>query len=131
GGGERRRWVRVRDRRHGGPAASHRHPPPPGLRHQPLRAVVPLHHRIGGDPLLSQPDSPGGDLDRRRVRAGPGYSWGTSFDLLASCSAKAVAYLPFLARLRILRQWAGVCDISPDASPIMGFTPVQNLLVTT
>lgn len=61
----------------------------------------------------------------------PGYSWDTSFDLLSSCSAKAVAYLPFLASLRILRQWAGVCDISPDASPIMGFTPIEDFLITT
>jgi sarcosine oxidase subunit beta len=39
--------------------------------------------------------------------------------------------LPFLRDLRVLRQWTGVCDISPDYSPIMGATGVDGLLVTT
>jgi sarcosine oxidase, subunit beta len=61
----------------------------------------------------------------------PGYSNAATFDLLSSCAAKAVAYLPFMRNLRVLRQWAGVCDISPDASPIMGSTPVEGFYVTT
>jgi sarcosine oxidase subunit beta len=39
--------------------------------------------------------------------------------------------LPFLANLRILRQWTGVCDMSPDDSPVLGRTPVEGLLITT
>jgi sarcosine oxidase, subunit beta len=39
--------------------------------------------------------------------------------------------LAFLRDLRVLRQWTGVCDMSTDYSPIMGFTPAQNFLVTT
>ncbi|HSJ34238.1 MAG TPA: FAD-dependent oxidoreductase, partial [Acidimicrobiia bacterium] len=37
----------------------------------------------------------------------------------------------FMRDLRVLRQWAGVCDISPDASPIMSSTPVEGFYVTT
>jgi len=29
-------------------------------------------------------------------------------------------WLPFLENLRILRQWAGICDMTPDYSPIIG-----------
>jgi sarcosine oxidase subunit beta len=36
-----------------------------------------------------------------------------------------------MADLRILRQWAGVCDMTPDYSPVMGETGVDGLLVTT
>jgi sarcosine oxidase subunit beta len=61
----------------------------------------------------------------------PSYSYASTFEFLQSCSAKALAMFPFMAHLRILRQWAGVCDISPDASPVMGFTPVDGFLVTT
>jgi sarcosine oxidase subunit beta len=61
----------------------------------------------------------------------PSYSYSSTFEFLQSCSAKALAMFPFMADLRILRQWAGVCDISPDASPVMGFTPVDGFLVTT
>lgn len=38
---------------------------------------------------------------------------------------------PSFGRLRIMRQWAGICDISPDASPIVGTTPIQNLFIST
>ena len=41
----------------------------------------------------------------------------------ASCGAtraRSRHLLPFLRDLRILRQWAGICDIWPDYSPIMG-----------
>jgi sarcosine oxidase subunit beta len=34
---------------------------------------------------------------------------------------------PSLSRLKLLRQWAGIVDISPDTTPILGKTPVQGL----
>ena len=33
---------------------------------------------------------------------------------------------PFLGQARILRQWAGVTDMTPDYSPVMGLSPVEN-----
>ena len=39
--------------------------------------------------------------------------------------------LPFLRNLRVLRQWTGICDMSPDYSPIMSKTGVENFLITT
>lgn len=32
---------------------------------------------------------------------------------------------PFLSGVRVMRQWAGLCDLTPDFSPIMGLTPVE------
>jgi sarcosine oxidase subunit beta len=29
----------------------------------------------------------------------------------------------------VLRQWAGLCDITPDFSPVLGVTPVDGFLV--
>jgi sarcosine oxidase subunit beta len=34
---------------------------------------------------------------------------------------------PIFSRLRFLRQWGGIVDTCPDASPIIGKTPVENL----
>jgi sarcosine oxidase subunit beta len=34
-----------------------------------------------------------------------------------------------MSRAHLLRTWAGIVDVSPDASPIIGRTPVQNLFV--
>ncbi|MBX6320339.1 MAG: FAD-dependent oxidoreductase [Rhodospirillaceae bacterium] len=36
---------------------------------------------------------------------------------------------PFLAEVRILRQWAGMADMTPDFSPIMGLTPLENYYI--
>jgi len=38
-----------------------------------------------------------------------------------------VELFPSLSRLKLLRQWAGIVDISPDTTPILGKTPVQGL----
>ncbi|MEX1994167.1 MAG: sarcosine oxidase subunit beta family protein [Steroidobacteraceae bacterium] len=42
----------------------------------------------------------------------------------------AVELFPCLGRLRVMRQWAGLVDISPDTSPVMGLTPVAGLYVS-
>jgi sarcosine oxidase subunit beta len=38
-----------------------------------------------------------------------------------------VALFPMFSRLRIMRQWGGIVDVCPDASPIIGKTPIENL----
>jgi sarcosine oxidase subunit beta len=42
----------------------------------------------------------------------------------------AVELFPCLSRLRVMRQWAGIADISPDTSPIMGLTPIEGLFIS-
>ena len=39
--------------------------------------------------------------------------------------------LPIFSRLRLMRQWAGVCDMAYDVSPIVGKTPLENLYIST
>jgi sarcosine oxidase subunit beta len=39
----------------------------------------------------------------------------------------AVALMPSISRLRILRHWGGIQDMTPDGSPFIGRTPVENL----
>jgi sarcosine oxidase subunit beta len=36
---------------------------------------------------------------------------------------------PMFRRMRMLRNWAGIVDVTPDRSPILGKTPVQGLYV--
>jgi sarcosine oxidase, subunit beta len=57
------------------------------------------------------------------------YSTKSTFDFLAGASSRAIDLLPFMAKLRILRQWAGVCDMTPDYSPLLGPTEVENFYV--
>ncbi|MDR3511204.1 MAG: sarcosine oxidase subunit beta family protein [Caulobacteraceae bacterium] len=37
--------------------------------------------------------------------------------------------MPALGRVRLLRQWAGIVDVVPDSSPILGETPVEGLFI--
>ncbi|MEO3872275.1 sarcosine oxidase subunit beta family protein [Nonomuraea sp. B12E4] len=41
--------------------------------------------------------------------------------------AAALELFPIFSRVRVLRTWAGVVDVSPDASPVIGPTPVEGL----
>jgi sarcosine oxidase subunit beta len=43
--------------------------------------------------------------------------------------AAAVELFPVFAGARVLRTWAGIVDVCPDASPIVGPTPVEGLFV--
>jgi sarcosine oxidase subunit beta len=55
------------------------------------------------------------------------YSQRGSFPVLEQTIAALVALFPAFSRLRLLRQWAGIVDVCPDASPIIGTTPVEGL----
>jgi glycine/D-amino acid oxidase-like deaminating enzyme len=39
----------------------------------------------------------------------------------------AVALIPSISRLRLLRHWGGIQDMTPDGSPFIGRTPLRNL----
>jgi sarcosine oxidase subunit beta len=49
---------------------------------------------------------------------------------VASATLAAICELfPFASRLRMMRNWGGVVDTTPDRSPIIGATPVPGLYV--
>ena len=57
------------------------------------------------------------------------YSMRASLEFLEEVAAHVLQLMPSLAGLRVLRQWAGLCDMTPDYSPIIGTTPVEGFLV--
>jgi sarcosine oxidase subunit beta len=59
------------------------------------------------------------------------YRQATTFSYLQACARKAVTVLPFLSKLRILRSWTGICDVSTDFSPILGNSGVDGFLLST
>ena len=61
----------------------------------------------------------------------PSFAYRSSHDFVQQVCRRALLLLPFMANLRVLRQWTGVCDMSPDYSPILGPTGVPGFLVTT
>jgi sarcosine oxidase, subunit beta len=46
-------------------------------------------------------------------------------------AAHTIELLPQLERAKVLRTWMGLCDLSPDYSPILGKTEIDNFHVST
>jgi sarcosine oxidase subunit beta len=52
------------------------------------------------------------------------YSMDGSLEFTEEVATHLLELMPALDKVRILRQWAGICDMTPDFSPVMGPTPV-------
>lgn len=56
---------------------------------------------------------------------------GTStFPFLEYSARHTLELFPQLESAKILRQWTGLCDLSPDYSPILGVTEVDGFLIS-
>ena len=64
----------------------------------------------------------GGDLDGYNS-----YSQRGNLPLVEHVVTEGLAMIPALSRIRILRQWAGIMDMTPDGSPLICKTPVEGL----
>ncbi len=109
------------------------------IRTHPLQALVTNAYAPGFGPIVASSEllcyvsqtARGQMLMGAEFDSQPSYSRQSSYEFLQSVSAKVTYLLPFLRDLRVLRTWAGICDISPDYSPIMGSTGIDGLLITT
>ena len=59
----------------------------------------------------------------------PLYSTRSSLEFKEGLMAHILELFPFLSKVKLLRQWAGMADMTPDFSPIMGETPVENYYI--
>jgi len=64
----------------------------------------------------------GGDLDGYNSYAQRG-----SLATVEDVCTQGMALMPMLGRLRMLRSWGGLMDMSMDGSPIIDVTPIKNL----
>ncbi len=109
------------------------------VRTHPLHAFVTNDYAQGFPVILSSTELACyvSQTDRGQMLIGaefdsqPSYSRQSSYGALRSYSYKITRLLPFLRDMRILRTWAGICDISVDYSPIMSATGVDGFYVTT
>ena len=56
----------------------------------------------------------------------PLYSTRSTLDFMEGLMGHVLELFPFLGNLKILRQWAGIADMTPDFAPIMGVSPINN-----
>lgn len=55
----------------------------------------------------------------------PSYSTSGSLEFVEGVAAHVLELMPALHQVKVLRQWAGLCDMTPDFSPILGATAVE------
>lgn len=61
------------------------------------------------------------------IDAYTGYGQRGSFQTIEHTLEAIVELFPMFSRVRMLRQWGGIVDVSPDACPIISCTPVDGL----
>jgi len=57
------------------------------------------------------------------------YSTRSTLDFKEGLIGHMLELFPFLGEVRLMRQWAGMTDMTPDFSPVMGETPVANYYI--
>lgn len=53
------------------------------------------------------------------------HSTRSTLDFTEGLAAHMLELFPFLSHVKIVRQWAGMADMTPDFAPIMGKTPIE------
>ncbi|NKB58175.1 MAG: FAD-dependent oxidoreductase [Alphaproteobacteria bacterium] len=104
------------------------------IRTYPLQAMVTVPLKPFLDPMISSTalHTYVSQTARGELVIGGGsdpyelYSTRSTLDLKESLIADTLELFPFLAEVKLMRQWAGMTDMTPDYSPIMGESPVQN-----
>jgi len=49
----------------------------------------------------------------------------STLDFVEGLSSHMLDMFPFLSNVKVMRQWAGMADMTPDFAPIMGKTPIE------
>lgn len=58
-----------------------------------------------------------------------GYGQRGSFHTIEHTLQAIVEMFPIFSRVRMNRQWGGIVDVTPDACPIIGLTPIKGLYI--
>jgi sarcosine oxidase subunit beta len=57
------------------------------------------------------------------------YAQRGAFHVIESQMGTLLELFPTFSRLKMMRSWGGIVDVCPDASPIIGKTPIENLFI--
>ena len=129
-GRARRRRALLRARGDGRAAAAAPAPPAAGARLRAARAGPRLRGHVERGPRLRQPGAQGRAGDGRRASTPTTATASAAASTSSSAQmAAALELFPIFARAHVLRTWGGIVDVTPDASPIVGPTPVDGLYV--
>ena len=125
------RGLEHADLRHGRRAAADHHPHPAGVRDRADEAAA---RRRRSSPRrctsTSRQTDRGEFLMGAEIEPWTTYRMQGTLNFLQEVTRHTLELFPQLEHARLLRSWAGLCDLSPDYSPILGQTEVENFHVS-
>src|SRR5580700_5730098 len=94
---------------------------------EPIKPFVNHVISFGGDFFYISQSNKGGLVFGGHLDGFNSYTQRGQFPKVQSIAESAVALIPSTSRLRLLRHWAGIQDMTPDGSPFICRTPIRNL----
>ncbi|PBB52161.1 MULTISPECIES: sarcosine oxidase subunit beta family protein [Mesorhizobium] len=94
---------------------------------EPIKPLV--HHVVayGADHFYVSQSDKGGLVFGGGLDGYNSYAQRGNLGVVREVAEASIAMMPCISRLRILRHWGGVMDMTPDASPIICPTPIDGL----
>jgi sarcosine oxidase subunit beta len=94
---------------------------------EPIKPFVDHVISFGAELFYISQSDKGGLVFGGHIDGFNSYTQRGQFPKVQTVAECAVALIPSISRLRLLRHWAGIQDMTPDGSPFVGRTPIDNL----
>jgi sarcosine oxidase subunit beta len=94
---------------------------------EPIKPFVDHVISFGAELFYISQSDKGGLVFGGHIDGFNSYTQRGQFPKIQTVAECAVALIPSISRLRLLRHWAGIQDMTPDGSPFIGRTPRDNL----
>ncbi len=94
---------------------------------EPIKPFVDHVISFGAELFYISQSDKGGLVFGGHIDGFNSYTQRGQFPKVQNVAECAVALIPAISRLRLLRHWAGIQDMTPDGSPFLGRTALRNL----
>ncbi|MCA0028706.1 MULTISPECIES: sarcosine oxidase subunit beta family protein [unclassified Mesorhizobium] len=94
---------------------------------EPLKPLVDHVVAYGADHFYVSQSDKGGLVFGGNLDGYNSYAQRGNLGVVGEVAEAAIALMPCISRVRLLRHWGGVMDMTPDASPIICPTPIEGL----
>ncbi len=94
---------------------------------EPIKPFLDCVISFGAELFYVSQSDKGGMVFGGHIDGFNSYTQRGQFPKVQTVAECAVALIPSMSRLRLLRHWAGIQDMTPDGSPLIGRTPFRDL----
>lgn len=94
---------------------------------EPIKPFVNHVITFGAEHFYISQSDKGGLVFGGHIDGFNSYTQRGQFHRVQDAAECAAALIPSVSRLRLLRHWGGIQDMTPDGSPFIGRTPIRNL----